>query len=160
MAEQRDAGRASGIASFGVSFGDAPPPEEGETKSSLRIVVIAELVPRPDWSAGRPPPGDAMPIDAESFDRVLGGYAPALAIDVDDPFSRDDKPLRVDLLWRDRKSLRPNAIVEQVPVLRALAQARRVVQDVAAGKRTVDDARAHLERMLPRRAGSTRSSAA
>src|ERR1019366_4759567 len=114
--------------------------------------VRDELLPRPEWSTGRPAPGDAIAIDAESFDRVFADLAPSLAIDVDDPFSREEKPLRVDLVWRDRKAIRPSAIVAQVPVLRALVEARRVVQDVAARKRTADDARAHLERILPRRA--------
>jgi len=150
MGEERDAGRTAKIASFGVSFGDEPPAEQDD-KTPFRIAVIAELLPRSEWSTGRPAPDGALAIDAESFDPVFGALAPSLAIDVDDPFSRDDKPLRLDLVWRDRKSMRPNAIVEQVPVLRALVEARRVVQDVAARKRPVDDARAHLERILPRR---------
>jgi type VI secretion system ImpB/VipA family protein len=151
MGEERDAGRSAKIASFGVSFGDEAPVEQDE-KTPFRIAVIAELLPRPEWSTGRPAPGDAIAIDAESFDRVFADLAPSLAIDVDDPFSREEKPLRVDLVWRDRKAMRPSAIVAQVPVLRALVEARRVVQDVAARKRTADDARAHLERILPRRA--------
>jgi type VI secretion system ImpC/EvpB family protein len=53
-------------------------------------------------------------------------------------------------VFRDRKSLRPNEIVERVPALRALADARRVVQDVANRTLTVDAARAQLTRILPR----------
>jgi type VI secretion system protein ImpC len=153
MAEQRDADRASGIASFGVRFGDEPLPEEPDSKGSFRIVVLAEVVPRPDWSTGRPPVATVVPIDAESFDRVFGHFAPSFAIEVEDPFSRrarEDKGVRVDFVWRDRKSLRPSALVDQVPALRALVEARHVVQDVAARKRSVDDGRAQLERMLPR----------
>jgi type VI secretion system ImpB/VipA family protein len=153
MAEKRDADRASGIASFGVGFGDDPPPEDRESKGAFRIVVLAQVVPGPDASAGRTPSAAPVAIDAESFDRVLSHFAPSFAVEVDDPFaggSRQEKPVPVAFVWRDRKSLRPNALVEQVSALRALVEARHVLQDVAARKRSVDDARAQLGRILPR----------
>jgi hypothetical protein len=80
----------------------------------------------------------------------MGQLAPSLAIEVSDPFGGSDPPLRVDLVWRDRKSMRPAELVEQVPALRALVDARRVVQDVAARKLTAEAARAQLARILPR----------
>src|SRR6185312_6217612 len=76
--------------------------------------------------------------------------APSLAIDVPDPLAQDEAPLRIDLVWRDRKAMRPSAIAQQVPVLRALVEARKVVADVAARRRPVDAARAELTRILPR----------
>jgi type VI secretion system protein ImpC len=148
--------RSGGIASFGISFGDRKPGgddggvrEQGE-ESAFRLVVVAELVAGTDWSTGRTPTLDPIPIDAETFDRVMGQLAPSLAIEVADPFGGDDPALRIDLLWRDRKSMRPNEIVEQVPALRALVDARRVVQDVATRKLSADQARAQLTRILPR----------
>jgi len=148
--------RSGGIASFGISFGDRKPGgdeggvrEQGE-ESAFRMVVVAELVAGPDWSTGRTPPLEPVPIDAEIFDRVMGQLAPSLAIEVADPFGGDDPALRIDLLWRERKSMRPNEIVEQVPALRALVDARRVVQDVATRKLSADQARAQLTRILPR----------
>jgi type VI secretion system protein ImpC len=142
--------RSGGISSFGVSFGEKGVGADDGEKSTFRIVVVAEVVAGADWSTGRTPPMDPIPIDAESFDRVMGALAPSLAIDVDDPFGEGEQALRIDLIWRDRKSMRPNEIVQQVPALRALADARRVVLDVASRKKSVDDARAELTRMLPR----------
>lgn len=141
--------RTGGIASFGVSFGERPGGGDGE-RSCFRIVVISEAVGRPDWSTGRTPALDPLPLSAESFDRLMGQLAPSLAIDVEDPFGGDERPLRIDLLWRDRKSMRPGEIVQSVPALRALVEARRVVLDVAARRKTVDVARAELTRILPR----------
>jgi type VI secretion system ImpC/EvpB family protein/type VI secretion system ImpB/VipA family protein len=146
--------RSGGIASFGIRFGDGkqgegdgPQPVE---ESTFRVVVIAELVAGPDWSTGRTPTLDPLRIDAESFDTVMGQLAPSLAIEVSDPFGENEPPLRIDLVLRDRKSLRPSELVEQVPALRALVDARRVVQDVAARKLTAEAARSQLVRILPR----------
>jgi type VI secretion system ImpB/VipA family protein len=142
-----------GIASFGVAFGDrkdTPEGGEGLDERPLRIAVVAELVPGPDWSTGRIPPMDPIRIDAESFDGVMAQLGPSLVLEVDDPFGGSDPPLRIDLVLRDRKSLRPNEIAQQVPALRALVDARRVVQDVANRKVSADDGRAHLARILPR----------
>src|ERR1019366_7103474 len=145
--------RSGGIASFGIAFGDrkkgddAGQPAEERT---FRIVVLAEVVAGRDWSTGRTPPLDPLRIDAETFDATMAGLAPSLAIEVTDPFGGGDPPLRVDLVLRDRKSMRPSELVEQVPALRALVDARRVVQDVAARKLTAEAARAQLVRILPR----------
>ena len=145
--------RSGGIASFGVGFGSRKQGEGGEeavSERTFRVVVIAEVVAGPDWSTGRTPPLDPLRIDAETFDGVMGQLAPSLGIDVNDPFGAGDPPLRVDIVWRDRKSMRPAELVEQVPALRALVDARRVVQDVAARKLTAEAARAPLVRILPR----------
>jgi type VI secretion system ImpB/VipA family protein len=145
--------RSGGIASFGVSFGDRKQGQDGSEsveERTLRIAVIAEFVGGPDWSTGRTPPLQPFRIDAETFDGVMGQLAPSLGIEVDDPFGGADPPLRVDLALRDRKSMRPSDIAEQVPALRALVDARRVVQDVAVGKLSADAARAQLVRILPR----------
>jgi type VI secretion system protein ImpC len=149
--------RSGGIASFGVSFGDGSkkgqgdggPPQAVEERT-FRVVVVAEVVASRDWSTGRTPPLEPLRIDAETFDAVMGQLAPSFAVEVADPFEAGDPPLRVDLVWRDRKSMRPAEIVDQVPALRALVDARRVVQDVAARKLDAGTARAQLERILPR----------
>jgi hypothetical protein len=56
----------------------------------------------------------------------------------------------VDVVFRDRKSMRPSEIAQAVPALRALVSARRIVQDVAARKLGADAAQAQLARALPR----------
>jgi type VI secretion system protein ImpC len=141
--------RSGGVASFGIGFGDGDGAQPSEERT-FRVVVIAELVAGADWSTGRVPALEPRRIDAESFDAVMGQLAPSLAIEVSDPFEGSHPPLRVDLLWRDRKSMRPNEIVEQVPALRALVDARRVLEDVAARKLTAEAARSQLARILPR----------
>jgi type VI secretion system protein ImpC len=146
--------RSGGVASFGIEFGGGRRDDDGARsveERTFRVVVIAELVAGAEWSTGRTPALDLRRIDAESFDAVMGQLAPSLAIEVNDPFGGGgDPPLRIDLLWRGRKSMRPNEIVEQVPALRALVDARRVVEDVAARRLSAEAARAQLLRILPR----------
>lgn len=142
--------RSGGISSFGVSFGEPKGGGAAPEEQTFRVAVIAEVVPSADWSTGRTPPLDPLPFDAQTFDQVMAALAPSLAIDVPDPFGGAERPLRIDLVLRDRKSLRPNDIVDQVPALRALVEARRVVRDVAARKISAETAHAQLGRILPR----------
>src|ERR1700690_3148708 len=96
--------RSGGISSFGVSFGDTSAAGPGKNEDQpFRIVVVAEVVPGADWSTGRVPPLDPIPIDAATFDQVMAALAPSLAIDVADPFGGKALPLRIDLVLRDRK---------------------------------------------------------
>ena len=146
--------RSGGIASFGVGFGTRKQGEDGGPQAVeervFRVVVIAEVVASADWSTGRTPPVEPIRIDAETFDAVMGQLAPSFAIEVTDPFAAGAPARPVDLSWPGRKSLRPAARGAPVPALRALVDARRVVQDVAARKLDAEAARAQLARILPR----------
>jgi type VI secretion system protein ImpC len=144
--------RSGGISAFGVGFGEPKGPSAGtQEEHAFRIAVIAEVVPSADWSTGRTPPLDPLPIDAQTFDQVMAALAPSLAIDVPDPFDLPgERPLRIDIVLKDRKALRPNDVVDQVPALRALAEARRVVRDVTTRKISAETAHAQLARILPR----------
>ena len=144
--------KSGGIASFGVSFGKpgaADPPAVGE-RAPFRVVVLAALTADSEHSTGAPPSTDVLPIDKQSFDAVMGTLAPSFALEISDPFVPTDPPLRVDLKWTELRMLRPDAIVEQVPALRALVDAKRIVQQVEGRKLSAADARAHLTRILPR----------
>ncbi len=111
MAEQKP----GGVASFNVGFGkgagpgeDVGPEGDGGAAQTFRIAVVSHLVAGAEWSLGPTPPPDAVPVDVESFDAVMGAFAPSLAVDVDDPFDPRAPKLRVDLRFGDRKALRPN----------------------------------------------------
>jgi len=146
--------RRGKLASFGVSFGDGASgreePERPEGERACRIVVVTQLTARPEWSTGRAAPLAPLPIDAESFDRVMEHLGPSLELELDDPFDATAARLRVDLVLRDRKSMRPREIAEQIPALRALVHAHGVLRDAAARKLSADAARDELARILPR----------
>ena len=147
--------KSSRIGSFEVGFGGARLLAQGDggagNAPTFRIVVVSELTARPDFSTGRVPPPDPTTVDSESFDRVFARLAPSLAIDVADPLVADTAPLRIDLVLRDRKDLRPGALAEQVPALRGLVMAKRILDDLRAGRIRPEAARQELARVLTRR---------
>lgn len=146
---------SGGIKGFKVGFGkqgedaNAEAPREVNERGPLRIVVLSELTGRAEYATGPTPHPDPLPIDKASFDRVMEQLAPSIAIEIADPFAASE-PLRIDLRWRELKALRPDAIVEQVPVLRALVDAKRIVQGVKERRVSAADARTQLARILPR----------
>ena len=147
-----------------MSFGVRNDGPEEEDKRVFRVVVVSQLVPGRDWGTGRVPPLDPIAIEATTFDAVMGQLAPSLRIEVPDPFDGGAPPLAVDLVWRDRKAMRPNEIVAQVPSSpgpRRGLGSHRVVQDRGgAAQAPADAARAELARMLPRPAWAGRPSSA
>jgi type VI secretion system protein ImpC len=158
------------IKSTGISFGidnstskgtagatdDARAPREaaGSTSSRgpLRIVVLSGLSASAYFSTRATPPARPIPVDKLSFERLMGQLAPAWVIRVADPFEPDAEPLSVELRWADPKSMRADAIAEQVSVLRALVEARRIVVLAKERKISAADARSQLARILPRAA--------
>jgi predicted component of type VI protein secretion system len=159
MGDKNDNGSIEG---FGISFGKRevagthprPTVEEPEVdeRAPFRIVAFCELAARDDFAAGSRPRPDPVRIDATTFDLVMVTLGPALVVEVSDPFVPSAPPLAIELRWDDRKALRPEVLLERNPVLAALVEARRTVQDVHAGKLGVAEGRGELTRLLPRSA--------
>jgi type VI secretion system protein ImpC len=125
---------------------------EGSSRGPLRIVLVSALAAGDAWSTSSRPAREPMPVDKGSFERVMGRLGPQLAIEVRDPFNPEAEPLKIDLRFREWKSLRADGVVEQVPVLRALVEARKIVAQIKERKLSVEDARKQLARVLPRAA--------
>ena len=145
--------KSGGISGFDVGFGrPGGPPSPGEVgeRGPLRIVVLSELAAREEYATGPIPIAEPLRIDKVSFDRVMEQVAPSLAVEVEDPFTAGAAAIRVNLRFKELRSMRPDAIIDQVPVLRALVDARRIVENVKARKTSAADARAQLARILPR----------
>ncbi len=152
----------SPIKSFGVGFGSGSAAGkggkgggqsgDGPSRGPFRVVLVSALAAGEQWTTRSRPPADAVPVDKSSFEKVMAKLAPSLAVEVRDPFTPDGEPLKIDLRFADLKSLRADGIVEQVPVLRALVEARKVVAQIKERKLGVDDGRNQLARILPRAA--------
>ena len=143
--------KSGGISSFGIGFGKGgaqEPPAVGE-RPPFRIVVLAELTPRAEHSVAAPPPDEPLAVDKLTLDRLASQLAPTFAIEVTDPFA-PDQLVRVDLRFTELKSMRPDALADNVPLLRALVQSRSIVQQLADRKIELGPARAQLVRILPK----------
>jgi type VI secretion system ImpC/EvpB family protein/type VI secretion system ImpB/VipA family protein len=142
------------IRDFRVGFGRDSEGSGASSRGPLRIVVLSGVAAQNEYSMRAASPMEPVAIDKLSFDRVMGALGPAFAIKVGDPFTQqvaqEGEPLLVELRWSDLKSMRPDGIFAQVSALRALVEARKVVQRAKEGGIGADDARAELSRILPR----------
>jgi type VI secretion system protein ImpC len=144
--------KTGGIKSFNVKLGKGSDPEgDGPEieRGSFRIVVLSELTARPAFSTAAPPSADPITIDKLSFDQAMATLAPTLAIEVDDPIV-GGAPMRIDLRFSELKAFKPDLLVDQVPPLRALVEARKIVQGLKERRIDATAARTQLVRILPR----------
>ncbi len=146
----------SPIKSFDVGFGSGSQgggsSGESSSRGPLRIVLVSALTAGDAWTTSSRPSQAPIPVDKASFERVMAKLGPQFAIEVRDPFTPEAEPLKIDLRFREWKSLRADGIVEQVPVLRALVEARKIVAQIKDRKLSVEDGRRQLARVLPRAA--------
>lgn len=92
---------------------DAPAP--------FRIVLIAELLPRPEFALAHSAPTAPVPIDRETFDAVMERFSPSLSIDLsEDPHRRHP----VEVTFPRLRAFRPEWLVQNVPALKTVAPSR------------------------------------
>jgi len=87
-------------------------------------------------------------IDKDAFARTMDALAVPVSIDVADPLGQGD--VVVDLFVREPKSLRPDVLVKDSPLFRALAEARDELSRVAEGKSSDESAIDRLRRTVLR----------
>ena len=165
--EDKDKG---GIVLGGISFGVGPAPAKvatdpgaGEAGSKqeqaddgpielsdvllpLRMVAVADLVPRGEYNAGAHPPTKAVAVDAVSFDEVFRRLAPRIAIQVESVLAEGAK-VRVDLAPSSMKSFRPDGMLRDLPLLRSLLDGRKVLEQLRDGTLDVEGAASELGRL-------------
>ncbi|WP_437729971.1 type VI secretion system contractile sheath domain-containing protein [Sorangium sp. So ce1335] len=112
----------------------------------LRVLVVADLVPRDPHNAGASPPAGASRVDASRFDNLFAMLRPRIAIEVPSVLA-GGRPARVDLSPTSLKSFRPDALCAEVPLLRSLLDGRRVLEGLRDGSTTLDKARGELDRL-------------
>ncbi|MFD1745012.1 type VI secretion system contractile sheath small subunit [Rhizobium helianthi] len=83
-------------------------------------------------------------IDRDNFDDVMRRMTPGLQLTVDNTLQNDGSQLEVSLKFEKMEDFEPGAIVEQVPALKALLDARNELRDLMSKA----DRSEELERML------------
>ncbi|HSN99970.1 MAG TPA: type VI secretion system contractile sheath large subunit [Candidatus Nanopelagicales bacterium] len=112
----------------------------------LRLVVVADLVPRDPYNAGASPPAGAIRIDTQSFEALFARLRPRIAIEVPSVLA-DGRNARIDLAPTSVKSFRPDGLCSEVPLLRALLDGRLALDRLRDGSITVEQARQELHRL-------------
>ncbi|WP_437751729.1 type VI secretion system contractile sheath domain-containing protein [Sorangium sp. So ce1389] len=157
---------------FGFHVGEDGGAAERGPLLPLRVLVVADLVPRDPHNAGASPPAGSSRVDASRFDNLFTMLRPRIAIDVPSVLA-GGRTARVDLSPTSLKSFRPDALCAEVPLLRSLLDGRRVLDRLRDGSSTLDQARAELDRLwggaplvrdilglLPEREGASRAAGA
>ena len=119
-----------------LRFGSAPPPDEVR-RDRFHILVIAPLRAS-DFEAMDGPWAEPLRFERATFDETMAEVAPAVAIDVPNPVDPRGKPVRAELKFSAMRAFRPDVLLAEVPLLRALVAnapppnkpARSLVDDI------------------------------
>ncbi|MDB4997907.1 MAG: hypothetical protein JWM74_5339 [Myxococcaceae bacterium] len=111
----------------------------------FHVLVVTALLPRADHatSSGHHEAfQDPIRFERATFDEAMALVGPELAIDVPDPAAPHGKPIRVDVAFKAMRSFRPDALLEDVALLRELcaayvppprARGGSLVEDILSG---------------------------
>ncbi|MGJ7503270.1 MULTISPECIES: type VI secretion system contractile sheath small subunit [unclassified Variovorax] len=128
---------------YDVEIGDAV------EKKELPLVVglLADLSGQPAQPLPKLKERRFVEIDRDNFDEVLGNITPRLDLSVPDTMKGEGN-LKIELSFKEFSDFHPEAIVDQVPRLAKLLEARQQLRDLLAkldGNDELDDL---LERVL------------
>ena len=111
---------------YDVEIGDAI-----ENKELPFVVgVLGDFGNDPDAAKKRLKDRNFVNVDADNFDEVLGGVAPATNFRVENHLSDEGGEFAVRLQFRSMEDFRPEAVVKQVAPLSGLLDARAKLADL------------------------------
>ncbi|MGK6316961.1 type VI secretion system contractile sheath small subunit [Neorhizobium sp. DT-125] len=91
-------------------------------------------------------------IDRDNFDDVMRRMTPGLTISVENTLQNDGTQLPVSLKFESMDDFEPGAIVDQVPALKALLDARNQLRDLMSKADRSEELERLLEEILQNKA--------
>lgn len=98
----------------------------------LVIGVLADLSGKPATPLPKLKDRKFVEIDRDNINTVMGSIAPRIAVRVDNKLSKDGGFLNVELNFSKMDDFEPVAVVNQVPALKKLFEARGRLSDLLA----------------------------
>ena len=128
---------------YDVEIGDAV------EKKELPLVVglLADLSGQPEQPLPKLKERRFVEIDRDNFDEVLGNITPRLDLSVPDTMKGEGN-LKIELNFKEFSDFHPEAIVDQVPRLAKLLEARQQLRDLLAKLDGNDQLDGLLERVV------------
>jgi type VI secretion system ImpC/EvpB family protein/type VI secretion system ImpB/VipA family protein len=139
-------GFMGGSMKFGVGEELSADEKERGPLLPLRLLVVTDLVPRDPYNAGASAPEGVIRVDPASFDDLFTRLRPRLAIEVPSVLA-EGRQVRVDLSPTSLKSFRPDGLLAEVPLLRALLDGRMVLERLRDGQVSPEQAQQELHRL-------------
>ncbi|MRG91314.1 hypothetical protein GF068_05160 [Polyangium spumosum] len=135
----------------GMNFnvGEESPAELEQTEGPLlplRVLVVADLLPRDEHNAGASAPELAVRVDPLAFDDLFTRLRPRVAIEVPSVLA-EGRTTRIDLAPTSLKSFRPDGLLAEVPLLRSLLDGKLTLEKLRDGTIDRDQARVELDRI-------------
>jgi type VI secretion system protein ImpB len=94
--------------------------------------VMSDLSGQRDQELPRIKDRKFVEIDRDNFNEVMANIAPRVAIRVDNKLANDGTSLNAEMRFRSMDDFEPVAIVNQVPALKRLYEARGKLNDLLA----------------------------
>jgi type VI secretion system ImpC/EvpB family protein/type VI secretion system ImpB/VipA family protein len=132
--------------SMKFNVGDDLDAGSGAPVLPLRLLVVADLVPRDPFNAGASAPNEALRVDPARFDDLFAKLRPRIAVEVPSVLA-GGKAVRLDLAPTSMKSFRPDGLCAEIPLLRSLLDGRLVLDRLRDGTLSETDARGQLDRL-------------
>jgi type VI secretion system ImpC/EvpB family protein/type VI secretion system ImpB/VipA family protein len=139
-------GFMGGSMKFGVGEELSADEKERGPLLPLRLLVVTDLVPRDPYNAGASAPEGVIRVDPASFDDLFTRLRPRLAIEVPSVLA-EGRAVRIDLSPTSLKSFRPDGLLAEVPLLRALLDGRMVLERLRDGQVNPEQAQQELHRL-------------
>jgi len=143
------ADREKGFLVGGMQFGvgdDIPDERSKGPLIPLRLLIVADLLPRGEFNAGASAPSAPLAVDPTEPDALFKQLRPRLAVEV--PSVLDDgRNVRIDLSLETLKTLRPDGLCKELPLLQKLLDGRRALERLRDGSITAEQARVELSRL-------------
>lgn len=114
----------------------------------LVIGVMADLSGKPEAPLPKLKERGFVEIDRDNFNDVLASIAPRLAVSVENKLSKDGGNINAELRFRNMEDFSPVALVNQVPALKKLFDARNRLSDLLAKLDGNDELDSILERIV------------
>jgi type VI secretion system protein ImpB len=92
--------------------------------------VLGDFSGQPAQQLPRVKDRKLIEIDRDSFDQVLAGMAPRLALKVDNKLAGDGSKINAELRFNSLQDFEPDNVVQQVEPLRKLVEARQKLRDL------------------------------
>jgi type VI secretion system protein ImpB len=108
------------------------------------VGVMGDFSGKPEQPLPRVKDRKLIEIDRDNFDQVLAGQKPRLALRVDNKLTNDDSKMAVELKFNSMQDFEPDSLVQQVPPLKKLVEARQKLNDLLSKM----DGNDKLEEML------------
>jgi len=125
---------------------DASTPEAKGPILPLRVLVVADLLPRDEHNAGASAPEAKVRVDPAQLDDLFTRLRPRIAIDIPSVLA-EGRNARIDLSLTSMKSFRPDGLIADVPLLRSLLDGKLMLERLRDGSIDRDKARVELDRI-------------